>query len=57
MNDTCGAEQYNRTVYPGMMPLNCKEGPQGSRWHGGYEDALFEEQLLGVGRYSVGRYM
>jgi hypothetical protein len=30
------------------MPANCQEGTNGSKWHDGYEDALFEEQLLKV---------
>jgi hypothetical protein len=58
MNDTCGpkrttvqpvaATYFDSPMTPGSMPANCKEGTNGSKWHDGYEDALFEEQLLKV---------
>jgi hypothetical protein len=48
MNNTCQGPTKLPPAYPGGPPGNCQEGPLGSKNYDGYEDALFEEQLLGT---------
>merc|ERR1719265_2640561 len=40
-NNTCSGMQKT-----GGKPSSCRAGHHGDHWYGGYEDALFEQQLL-----------
>jgi hypothetical protein len=40
-NNTCSGMQSS-----GPCPTECLPGPKGDQWYGGYEDALFEQQVL-----------
>lgn len=47
-----GALGYNSTCSgmqgAGGCPTACKPGPKGDHWYGGYEEALFEQQILSL---------
>lgn len=43
LNNTCTGMQG-----PGAVPAQCKPGPKGDHWWGGYEDSLFQQHVLQV---------